>query len=79
MTQMTQALDGGALRAHRLVRSSGDRGRAPGLQACGLAAASWRARFDGGEGPAVTGQNYGWLRKKFFIFYKKHLALSPPA
>jgi hypothetical protein len=47
------------------------------LRAGGLAGAALDSM--GGEGLGVTGQNYGWPRKKFFIFYKKPLALSPPA
>ena len=52
------------------------------LRACGLA--GWRAggrapRAMGGEGPGDRPKMLWRLRKKFFIFYKKPLALSPPA
>lgn len=79
MTQMTQRPTADALRAHRLERS---RLAGWGLRACGPA--GWRARrpgaaSDGGEGPGDRPKKLWRLRKKFFIFYKKPLALSPPA
>ena len=79
MTQMTQRPTADALRAHRLACSMlagwgpvADRLRAGGLAAAALDSMGGRA--------GATGQKcYGGFTKKFFIFYEKPLALSPPA
>jgi hypothetical protein len=64
--------DGGALRAHRLARSTAIAGgRAPGLQAGGLAGWWRRARFDGGGGPSGDRSKLRAVPQKIFYFYAK--------